>query len=83
MAAAGQALVLVVGIGLRSVVLLVLAVEYLLLVLFEGPVAGAVDLVRDERLDVGAHGLGHCVHVLLCSKLVLVGIARKLLLLDL
>jgi len=75
-AAARQALILVVRVGLRAVVLLVLAVEYLLLILFERSIAGGVDLVRHERLNVGAHWLGHSVHVLLRSELVLVGVAR-------
>ena len=82
-AATGQALILVVWIGLRAVVLLVLAVEYLLLILLEGAIAGRVDLVRHERLNVCAHWLTHSIHMLLCSKLVLIRIARELLLLYL
>ena len=46
--ATAQALVLVIRIGLCAIVLLALPVEYLLLVLLERPVAGRVDLVRDE-----------------------------------
>ena len=71
-AAASQALILVVWVGLGAIVLLVLAVEYLFLVLLQRSIAGRVDLVRDQGLDVGAHRLSHCVHVLFSPELVLV-----------
>lgn len=70
--AARQTLILVIWISLSAIVLLVLPVKDLLLVLLEGTVAGGVDLVGDQGLDVCTHWLAHSVHVLFSAELLLV-----------
>lgn len=77
--ATGQALVLVIGVGLSPIILLILSVKDLLLVGLERSVARRVNLICDKRLHIT---VPHSVHVLLSSKLILV-VATQLLLLCL
>ena len=68
-AATGQALILVIRVGLSSIILLILSVKDLLLVGLERSVARRVNLICNKRLHIT---VSHSVHVLLSSKLILI-----------